>query len=266
VTDRALRFSGTTEPGAAVVAAGRYPVEVAADGSWSIVLMLNPGGNVATFAATDAAGNVSEVRVPVYLHACADAPQIAMVAGAAEATSLTGDLDGDAAADVATVYRADGRWRVHLELAYGWETDTDITPHVTFQGPPSPARFVNIGAPSIVVRLGGNLVGSSYGFVAFSGCSLRSVVGPAGEMPDVWNGLGAAHSDYFVCGKGAVTQVVLGHGETVFTVTETRHPFLSGSATFGAPTVSVTEIPFDPAEESTAWNELVARRSAACVP
>ncbi len=59
-------FAGSTEPGVVLVAAGRYPIEVAADGSWSTVLRLNPGGNVATFTATDAAGNVAEERVAVY--------------------------------------------------------------------------------------------------------------------------------------------------------------------------------------------------------
>ncbi len=66
VDHRWCPFAGTTEPGVTLLAAGRYPVEVAADGSWSTVLSLNPGGNVATFTATDAAGNITEQQVAVY--------------------------------------------------------------------------------------------------------------------------------------------------------------------------------------------------------
>jgi hypothetical protein len=58
-TSHEVRFDGTTEPGAAVVVWDRWAATVAADGSWSIVLILEPGTNVARFTATDAAGNTS---------------------------------------------------------------------------------------------------------------------------------------------------------------------------------------------------------------
>jgi hypothetical protein len=64
VTEKTLRFEGITEPGA-VVAAGPYLADVDGEGHWSIVLLLNPGGNLATFTATDAAGNISEAVVSV---------------------------------------------------------------------------------------------------------------------------------------------------------------------------------------------------------
>lgn len=59
-----LKFTGMTEPGA-VVAAGPYEADVAEDGSWSIVLILNPGSNRAVFTSTDAAGNVATAEVTV---------------------------------------------------------------------------------------------------------------------------------------------------------------------------------------------------------
>lgn len=62
---RAVRFEGTTEPGASVVAWGRWAADVAADGSWHLVLILNPGTNIAQFTATDAAGNTTTVRTVV---------------------------------------------------------------------------------------------------------------------------------------------------------------------------------------------------------
>jgi len=68
VTEKSLRFEGTTEPGA-VVAAGPYLAEVSADGHWSIVLLLNAGGNLAAFTSTDAAGNVAEASVSVIYEA-----------------------------------------------------------------------------------------------------------------------------------------------------------------------------------------------------
>lgn len=63
---RYMRFVGVTDPGCVVEAAGRYPVSVADDGRFEAVLILNPGGNVATFTATDPWGGSSELRVPVY--------------------------------------------------------------------------------------------------------------------------------------------------------------------------------------------------------
>ena len=65
VTTRKYEFRGITEPGATVVAAGRYEVDVADDGSWSMLLVLDRGGNLALFAATDAAGNTTEERMTV---------------------------------------------------------------------------------------------------------------------------------------------------------------------------------------------------------
>jgi hypothetical protein len=64
VTKETLRFEGTTEPGS-VVAAGPYQAEVDSEGRWSIVLLLNPGGNLASFTATDAAGNTTTASVSV---------------------------------------------------------------------------------------------------------------------------------------------------------------------------------------------------------
>jgi hypothetical protein len=59
-------FEGTTEPGARVFA-GEFEATVAADGTWSIVLWLSPGQNVATLKAIDAAGNISRASVTVVL-------------------------------------------------------------------------------------------------------------------------------------------------------------------------------------------------------
>ncbi len=65
VDTSAVRFGGLTEPGA-TVAAGKYAADVAADGSWSIVLVLNPGGNIARFSAFDAAGNEASASLQLF--------------------------------------------------------------------------------------------------------------------------------------------------------------------------------------------------------
>ena len=62
---KTIRFTGTTEPGA-VVTAGRFEADVDDKGNWSIVLVLNDGGNRARFTATDAAGNETTVGITVY--------------------------------------------------------------------------------------------------------------------------------------------------------------------------------------------------------
>ncbi len=253
------------------MAAGRYEADVGADGTWSIVLILNPGGNVATFVATDAAGNATEVRVPVYLQACAGAPEVAMAGGASQVDALQADLDGDGEPDTVTTYIADGRWRLHVELAYGWETETDITPYVTDSPPPSPVRAIHLGLPTVVVELGGNLVGASYGFVALSGCTLTPVLGADGALPDIWVGIGIHHSEFFRCERDAITQVTMGRNETWIGITETRYPISAGSARFGTPTITEEQtdappIPTDGSDD-TAWIEEVARqRRSACLP
>jgi hypothetical protein len=62
-----VTFVGTTEPGANVIAGGRYAAAVDAAGVWSIELVLAPGANGATFVATDTAGNQSVAKLVVHL-------------------------------------------------------------------------------------------------------------------------------------------------------------------------------------------------------
>jgi hypothetical protein len=66
VTERTVRFSGETEPGATVTA-GRYEADVTEGGRWSIVLVLEAGPNRATFTAADPAGNETTATIVVHL-------------------------------------------------------------------------------------------------------------------------------------------------------------------------------------------------------
>lgn len=70
VGDRTIRFEGMTEPGVAVTA-GKYQADVDAEGNWGIVLVLQPGGNQASFRAVNEAGDVAEASVKVFY----DAPE-----------------------------------------------------------------------------------------------------------------------------------------------------------------------------------------------
>ena len=65
-----IAFEGKTEPGARVFA-GEYEADVNDDGQWRIILILSPGGNLATFKAIDEAGNKSTASVKAYY----DAPE-----------------------------------------------------------------------------------------------------------------------------------------------------------------------------------------------
>lgn len=65
VVERAYRFEGVTDPGATVTAGGRYPADVDEAGNWSIVLMLQPGSNLATFVAAGPDGTATQVDMPV---------------------------------------------------------------------------------------------------------------------------------------------------------------------------------------------------------
>ena len=66
VNQALVRFEGYATPGAAVTAAGRYPVAVDAAGHWSADLTLNPGGNVAIFAAAFPGGPAAETARVVF--------------------------------------------------------------------------------------------------------------------------------------------------------------------------------------------------------
>jgi hypothetical protein len=64
--EKTITFTGITEPDARVLA-GPYEASVAADGSWSIKLVLSEGENRAVFTAIDPAGNEAvAVVTPVY--------------------------------------------------------------------------------------------------------------------------------------------------------------------------------------------------------
>ncbi|MDJ0961777.1 MAG: hypothetical protein QNJ88_14045 [Acidimicrobiia bacterium] len=225
VTERSYRFAGFTEAGATLTAAGRYPVEVAADGSWSIVLILNPGGNVARFVAEDAAGNQTEINLEVWRFACANESSTAIAPGATNTSSITADIDRDGLPDTLTVYRAGTQWHVHAALGYDYETDVAITPPAPVTTEMRATSVVDIGFPALLLEVGQADAGRAYGFVAMSGCELVPVVDGSGQIPVIYTESRADNVDLFVCEPGLVTQVVVEHVEYGATigVWEFRH-------------------------------------------
>lgn len=73
-TETHLAFEGEVEAGSKVFAAG-YEADVTDDGHWRIVLILSPGGNLATFTAVDASGNEAQAQVKVYLDKTEETPK-----------------------------------------------------------------------------------------------------------------------------------------------------------------------------------------------
>lgn len=64
--DAKIVFEGSSEPGSKVHA-GPYAADVDVEGNWRIELILSPGANRTTIKAEDAAGNVAEDSVTVWL-------------------------------------------------------------------------------------------------------------------------------------------------------------------------------------------------------
>jgi hypothetical protein len=210
VTIAQYRFSGTTEPGVSLVAAGTYPVGVSDDGAWSIVLVLNRGSNIATFEATDAAGNSTQVRHVVYFNECAADPPRPIPEDPNEATTIKGDIDGDGEIDELTTYKAGGRWHLGVVLAYGWETHSDITELTEPYGNEfvEVNRLVDLGDSLVLARIGPNLVGASLGFFGLDRCRLTPILDENGDVPVLWDGVGGQHA-VLTCDSGGVTQVVI---------------------------------------------------------
>lgn len=142
VTTGTYRFSGATEPGCTVIAAGRYQADVDEDGNWSIVLVLNEGGNVATFTATDEAGNTTTTRIPLYYEPAAPHSDFYSLTGGIPTTfpgtplaiafaTLEGGVGGAANRLIAEFGEPEreglegGRWDFAGESWIGWFEDDE---------------------------------------------------------------------------------------------------------------------------------------------
>ena len=87
VKTKITTFVGRTEPDATVVASGKFEATVAADGSWSIDLVLAPGANGVVFVATDPAGNATSRRMTITLDV--EEPKVTTTTTIKETTTTT---------------------------------------------------------------------------------------------------------------------------------------------------------------------------------
>lgn len=149
-----VMFTGETEPGATVVAAGKFAATVDGEGRWSIQLVLAPGKNGASFVAADAAGNTASASIVVWYDvpvaepkeeepkatvsftayktygSCSESPPYDVYYGTAEPGTTVEILSpygsGSVTAD------ADGNWekKVHFETApYGEVFQVKVKDH-----------------------------------------------------------------------------------------------------------------------------------------
>jgi hypothetical protein len=118
-----VTFSGITEPGAVVLASGKYPAHVDAEGQWNVDLVLAPGANGVLLTATDEVGNVSEIRATVHLD--------------------VEDPDVEEPKETTTTTVAE--WMFTANQKYG--TCTEPVPYDLFSGNAKPGTVVSITSP-----------------------------------------------------------------------------------------------------------------------
>lgn len=121
-------FTGTTEPGATVVASGKFSAKVSADGSWSISLVLAPGANGVRFVAADAAGNITEAHITVHLEGADEQPP----------------GEEKPPKDTTTTTKAQG-WEFSAVQTYG--SCSEPIPYDIFSGTAKPGSTVTITSP-----------------------------------------------------------------------------------------------------------------------
>jgi len=126
-----LRFSGTTEVGASVLASGKFAAAVNSDGLWFIDLVLAPGANGVSFVASDAAGNKATASVTVYF----DQPETVETTST---TSTTIETTSTTSTTVAT-------WEFTANQKYG-SCELPV-PYDIFSGKTKPGAKVAISSP-----------------------------------------------------------------------------------------------------------------------
>ena len=100
---------------------------------------------------------------------CAAQPSIPVGAGATDQSVAFGDVDGDGADDLVTMYREAGAWWLNVALDYGWATEIPLTGMV--------ARVVSVanmgvGEEVIVAQIDAGASAEIIGFFGFQGCGI----------------------------------------------------------------------------------------------
>jgi len=126
------------------------------------------------------------------------------------------DVDGDGHKDVITGYfsgNADpdlARHFLHLELASGWGTEFEINTLDQFSLSPQarPHSVVVMGGRRlIVVGVQSTLVGADFALFDFHDCVLGPIPLAGGGYPNIWQGIGPTHSEWFACRDDRVEMI-----------------------------------------------------------
>ena len=133
---RIVTFSGRTEPGAAVLASGKFPVVVDDKGLWAVDLVLAPGANGVVFSATDVAGNKSELRLTVHF----DAEEPKVEEPLATTTTTKAKEESGTTTTTAAV-----EWLFTANQKYG--SCSEPVPFDVFNGRAKPGTIVTVSSP-----------------------------------------------------------------------------------------------------------------------
>jgi len=137
-------------------------------------------------------------------------------AGAEEVSSRPAHLDADGLTDIFSAYYHAGAWQLHADLGTGVTARLVLDDAWAADHWPLGVRNVaverahGLGSTEqvVVVRIYTGMV-AAYGLFAFEDCRIVPLTGADGQLPDLWVGMGPAHSDWPVCGPGpSVFQVI----------------------------------------------------------
>lgn len=216
-SDDASPFSSTTTTAApTTTAAVSTTAEPATTTSTAAVTTTEPV--TTTAAATTTAATTSTTTGPT---GCPGPGAGPIPAGAGEISSRAAMLDGDGLTDTFSAYYHAGAWQLHADLGTGVTArlvldDAWAAVHWPLGvGNVAVERAHGLGSAEqvVLVRIYTGLV-AAYAFFAFEDCRIVALTGPDGRLPDLWVGMGPAHSDWPVCGPGAsVFQVVFSSPE-----------------------------------------------------
>ena len=169
------------------------------------------------------------------LDPCAAFTSVPVPPGAADVTTASGDLDGDALADTLTVYRVGGQWMIHANLGSGFGIETSFEPFNP-GGAPKAEAVVSVGDPAelALINTGFGLPGPVFGVWAVLGCQLTETTLDGAEFY-VWLGTGASHSEAFKCTADGITFIEAyqpGSDPNAWEVRETPYLWVPGLGDF----------------------------------
>lgn len=230
--DDASPFATTTPPSPTTITTGATTATAATSTTTTTTTITTTTITTTTPTATTTTITTT-TTAPV---ACPDPGEGPVPAGAAEITFTTAMLDGDSLPDVFSAYLQGDTYYLHAALGSGYTTRLALDAAWAEEYWSLGARMVrvdgahNLGVPEnqvVFVRVYAGLVGA-YGLFALEDCRIVPLVGEDGTLPDLWQGMGPAHSDWPVCGPGrTVLQVVFGSSAGCGAIGDCPNPTLT---------------------------------------